>query len=218
MEITSYINIDFQPVGLNDSIKKVCSIFEKSTYSHLPIIEDKTLIGNIAEDDCKSFDNNNSVETYTYLYNAFFVKKSTNWLDVLEAFAQNESNIMPVLDEHNEYIGFYELNDILTFFNETPFLNELGDTIVVEKNRKDYSFSEIAQIIESNNGKLLGAFVSEMKDNLVQITIKTTTGALNEILQTFRRYNYEIILGSEEDTYLNELKDRSNYLNKYLNI
>jgi len=53
--------------------------------------------------------------------------------------------------------------------------------------------SQITQIVESNNGKLLGVFVSDANATKVQVTIKTTLGAMNEIIQSFRRYNYEII-------------------------
>jgi hypothetical protein len=78
--------------------------------------------------------------------------------------------------------------------------------------------SQIAQIVESNNGKILGLFVSEASNDKVQVTVKTTLVGLNEIIQTFRRYNYEIISEHNEDDYLNNLKERSEYLDKYLNI
>ena len=41
---------------------------------------------------------------------------------------------------------------------------------------------------------------------------------MNAIVQTFRRYGYTIISEHEEDKFLEDLKDRSNYLDKYLNI
>lgn len=218
MEITSFINIDFKPICPGDTIKKMCSIFEQSTYTHLPVVDENVLLGSISEEDCKSLQTTKTAGDYQYLCHIFYVKKSTTWLDVLEAFAQNQTNLMPVLNETGEYIGFYELSDILSFFNDTPFLNEPGGTLIIEKNWKDYTFSEITQIVESNNGKLLGAFISANKDNIVQITLKIANTGLNEIIQTFRRYNYEIISGSEDDTYLEDLKDRSEYLRKYLNI
>jgi Mg/Co/Ni transporter MgtE len=37
------------------------------------------------------------------------------WLDVLEVFAKNQTNIVPVLDSANQYIGYYELEDIIKF-------------------------------------------------------------------------------------------------------
>jgi Mg/Co/Ni transporter MgtE len=140
------------------------------------------------------------------------------WLDVLEVFAKNHTNIVPVLDESNSYLGYYELEDIIKFFHETPFLKEPGGIIVVEKPVLDYSMSQIAQIVESNNGKLLGIFVSEASNDKVQVTVKITLGGMNEIIQTFRRYNYEIISEHHEDNYLNNLKERSEYLDKYLNM
>ena len=78
--------------------------------------------------------------------------------------------------------------------------------------------SQIAQIVESNNGRLLGSFISEANLEKVQITLKISLGGLSEIIQTFRRYNYDIISEHQEDAYLNTLKDRSDYLDKYLNI
>ena len=89
---------------------------------------------------------------------------------------------------------------------------------MVEKPIVDYSMSQITQIVESNNGKLLGVFVSEATNDKVQVTIKMTLGAVNEIIQSFRRYNYDIVSEHYEDDYLNNLKERSEYLDKYLNI
>jgi hypothetical protein len=78
--------------------------------------------------------------------------------------------------------------------------------------------SQVAQIVESNNGKILGLFVSEANAEKVQVTVKITLGGMNEIIQSFRRYNYDIISEHHEDDYLNTLKERSEYLDKYLNM
>ena len=53
---------------------------------------------------------------------------------------------------------------------------------------------------------------------MAQITLKIGNANLNDIMQTFRRYSYNIILGHEDDSYLISLKERSDYLNKYLNM
>ena len=153
-----------------------------------------------------------------YSFERFFVRDTTMWLDVLEVFAKNETNLVPVLDAENRYLGYYEITDIIRFFDETPFLKEEGGILVVEKGLTEYSMSEVAQIVESNNGRLLGAFISEAEGDRVQITVKISLGGLSEIIQTFRRYNYDIVTEHQEDAYLNTLKDRSDYLDKYLNI
>ena len=125
---------------------------------------------------------------------------------------------MPVLNDKNEYLGYYELNDIIGLFNDTPFFSEPGGILIVEKGLNDFSFSEVSQIVESNDGKLLGCFISKIEKDVAQITIKIGNTGLNDIIQSFRRYSYNIVSGHEEDTYIENLKERSEYLNKYLNI
>lgn len=217
-EITDYINNDIKAIAIDESIETVQDFFAELSFSHFPVLEDGTYLGSIALDDVETFDTDKNVSDYRYTLEGFYARTNMIWLDVLEVFARNHTSVVPVLDDNNKYIGYYEITDIVKFFHETPFLKELGGIIIVEKNIDDYSMSQIAQIVESNNGKLLGLFISNVENDNVQVTVKITLGAMNEIIQTFRRYNYEIISEHQEDNYLNALKERSDYLDKYLNI
>jgi len=217
-EITEYITNDFKAIDSQDTIEDVKEFFNDLHFSHFPVIEDGIYIGSIAADDIITFENDKKIADYRFTLEGFFVRTNTIWLDVLEIFAKNHTNLVPVLDENNNYVGYYEIEDIMRFFHETPFLKEPGGIIIVKKAVLDYSMSQITQIVESNNGKLLGLFISEADIESVQVTMKITLGAMNEIIQTFRRYNYEIISEHQEDNYINNLKERSDYLDKYLNI
>jgi hypothetical protein len=106
----------------------------------------------------------------------------------------------------------------LNIFKCTPFLHEEGVILVISRDINDYSFSEITQIVESNNATLFGAFVSKIENNMAEITLKLSLHDINNTLHSFRRYNYEILNEFEKDDYLEELNERSNYLQKYLNI
>lgn len=218
MPLRDYILDDIKPISVTDKIKDVQELFNQLTYSHFPVLRDDVFIGNISETDAHCFESGKTIEDYLYAVEGFHVWQHNIWLDVLEAFAQNDTNIMPVLDDQKNYLGFYELNDIISLFNDTPFFAEPGSILIVEKGYNDYSFSEISQIVESNNAKLLGAFISKMENDIVQVTIKMGSTGLNEIIQTFRRYSYNVVSGHQEDVFLKNLKDRSDYLNKYLNL
>lgn len=218
MELQNFVINDIKPLSVSDKIGDLKMLFNQLTYSHIPILNNGVYIGCISETDAHCFEGNITISDCKYAIEGFFVRPITNWLDVLEAFAQNDSNIMPVLDANNKYLGYYELNDIIHLFNETPFFAEPGGILIVEKGINDYSFSEISQIVESNDAKLLGAFISKMDGDLVRVTIKIGNASLNEVIQTFRRYSYNIVSGHEEDSYLESLKERSQYLDKYLNM
>ncbi|TCK67532.1 hypothetical protein DFQ05_1310 [Winogradskyella wandonensis] len=218
MQLQDYIINDIKPLNINDSIGDLQLLFNQLTYSHIPIEKDGIYLGCIPETDAHCFEAKKLIADCSYTAEGFFVRTTTNWLDVLEAFAQNNSNIMPVLSPENKYLGYYELNDIIHLFNETPFFSEPGGILIVEKGLQDYSFSEVSQIVESNNAKLLGAFISKIENDLVQITLKIGNTSLNDVMQTFRRYSYNVVSGHDDDSYINSLKDRSKYLDKYLNM
>ena len=219
MNLSSYIINDIRPLTLKDNVRDLQVLFNQLTYSHIPIKNNEGVyLGCISETDVHCFESTKLVNEITYSVEGFFVREDTNWLDILEAFAQNSTNIMPVLSKNNNYLGYYELKDIIGLFSETPFFSEVGGILIVEKGVNDYSFSEISQIVESNDGKLLGAFISKMVNDVVQITLKIGNTGLNDIMQTFRRYSYNVVSGHEEDSYIESLKERSDYLNKYLDM
>ena len=218
MNTQQYIINDIEPFNVTTNILEVQNVFNQLTYSHIPVIKERVYQGCISENDAHCFDGTKQISDYVYSLEPFFVRDNTNWLDILEAFALHNSNIMPVLSIDNKYLGYYELTDIMYLFNNTPFLNEAGGIIVVEKGPKEYSFSEICQIVESNDAKILGAFISKMNNETAQVTIKIGHTGMNAIVQTFRRYGYIVVSSHDEDKFLEDLKDRSNYLDKYLNI
>ncbi|QYJ68640.1 CBS domain-containing protein [Flavobacterium litorale] len=218
IDITDFINNDVKPLRITDAISTAQDLFAEYPFSHFPVLEEGVYIGSANAEDTELMAIEKTLGENRFSFGRFFVRDTTIWLDVLEVFAKNETNILPVLDDKNAYLGYYEITDIIRFFHETPFLKENGGILVVEKKLVDYSMSEVAQIVESNNGKLLGLFVSNANMETIQITLKISMGGLSEIIQTFRRYNYEIISEHQEDEYLNTLKERSDYLDKYLNI
>ena len=218
MNTTHYIINDLKPLPLDTPIGEVQGIFNQLTYSHIPVADENGYIGCISETDAHCFEADKKLVDVRYTLEGFHVSDKTNWLDILEAFAMQASNIMPVLNDRGQYLGYYELSDIMDLFNDTPFLNEAGGIIVVEKGSRDYSFSEICQIVESNDAKILGVFISKIENDVTQATIKIGHLGMNAIVQTFRRYGYEVVSEHEEDKMLKDLQDRSNYLDKYLNM
>lgn len=218
MSMTEYILNDVEILDISEKIGDVQKLFNQLTYTHLPVKEKENYVGCISENDIRCFDAGKSLDEYRYALEGFYVRENNYWLDSLEVFAQNDTNILPVLNEDSKYLGYLELSEIITLFNETPFLNEAGNILVVEKSFKDYTFSEISQIIESHNTHILGAFVSKMENDMAQITIKVSPSHMNEIIQAFRRYGYIIVSEHQEDNFNKNLKDRSRYLDKYLNI
>ncbi|WP_298763269.1 CBS domain-containing protein [uncultured Polaribacter sp.] len=219
MNITDYILNEIKPLNLKIKVNDAKKIFDNFPITHFPVIENGKLLGSFAEDDIHTIENKGTeLVAYNHLLNTFFADEKATILELLKIFADNDSNIIPVLDKEKNYMGYYDLCDVLDVFSTSPFMIEHSETLIIEKYESDYSMSQISQIVESNDGKLLGLYLSQRKDNNVQITLKIVAKDINEIMHTFRRYDYKIISTHENDIYLEDLKNRSDYLQKYLEM
>jgi len=188
VEITDYINHDFKAIDPLETVETVMDFFEESRFSHFPVVENGVYIGCISSEEVETFDSNKKITDYRYALGGFFVRTTQLWMDVLDVFSRNNTTILPVLDTDNHYVGYYELTEVIRNFYETPFVKEYGGVIVVEKSILDFTMSQVVQIVESNQGKILGLYVSNTTPDKVQVTIKIVLGGMNEILQSFRRY------------------------------
>tara|TARA_R110000868_G_scaffold239423_2_gene493884 strand:- start:281 stop:937 length:657 start_codon:yes stop_codon:yes gene_type:complete len=218
MHIQEHIITTIPVFEIKDTFEKVLDFFQDTTYSHVAVVEEGRFLGVFSENDAETLLPDTKIEEFRYELQSFFVRGETNWLDVLEAFARNEANLLPILNEKEEVVGYYDLTDIVTVFIDTPFFTDPGSILVVATGIKDYSFSQIAQIVESNNAKLIGGFITDTQNDIIQVTLKITTDNYNKVVQTFRRYNYHILFGNSDDQFLEDLKERSDYLDKYLNV
>ena len=219
MNTNDYILKDITALRLNDSVKSAQNLFKNFPMTHFPIVENDKLLGSFAKDDAQTIENKEDVlDSYSYLFSSFFAEEKTTVLELIKIFADNNATIIPVLNADKNYIGYYELTDVIEIFSASPFMHEESETLIVEKLENDYSMSEVTQIVETNGGKILGIYISEKQDGFVQITLKVISNEINEIMHTFRRYNYEIISTHENDIYLEDLKNRSEYLQKYLEM
>ena len=218
MQIQTHIITTIPIFEVNEPLEDLVQFFMENTYSHVAVVQENKFLGVFNENDLENFTVDKKIEDFKYNLESFFVRQETIWLDVLETFARNEANLVPVLSSENEVLGYYDITDIVGVFIETPFFTEPGGILVVAKELKDYAFSEIVQIVESNNSKFIGGFISDMGDESVQVTIKISSNNINEVVQTFRRYNYNILFGNIDDQFIDDLKQRSDYLDKYLNV
>lgn len=219
MNINDYILKEIKALSLSSTVKKAQEYCENYPISHITVVENGKLIGCFAESDIRTIENPASqLKEFTHLFHHFFATEKTPFLDLVALFANNDSNLIPILNQQHFYIGYYDLSDILDLFADSPFLHRDNETLIISIAKNDFSMSQIAQIIESNKAKLLGLYISHESTNYVQVTLKVSSNEMNEIIQTFRRYNYTVITEHEDDFYLEELKERANYLKIYLDM
>jgi len=188
--------------------------------SHLPIVNDKEFLGLISEADI--YDINTPEEplgNHPLSLLRPYVSENQHVFEIMEVASRLKLSIVPVLDDKKNFLGVITIMDLLHYFAELSALRTPGGIIVIELNSNDFSMSQISQIVEGNDAKILGAYITSHLDSTkLELTIKLNVTDLTSIIQTFNRYNYTIrgsyMKFDEEEELLDE---RYDLLMRYLN-
>lgn len=204
--------------NLEKTVGTVRSIMKEHNWSHLPLVSENTWIGNLSLTAIEDLAADLSLDTLSPYFLDFKVYVDTSWPIVWEHFILHETNIMPVISDSGTLLGVFNKDDFSTLWEHVSAFTERGHTLILQKGSKDYSFSQISQLVESRNAKLLFLFLLETDATDCQIALKTNGVHLAEIIQDLRRFEYEILSFHEDDYYQNKLADNASYLQKFLNL
>lgn len=127
--------------------------------------------------------------------------------------------VLPVLDENENYLGLIPLTSLLQQFSILAATREPGGIIVLEMNELDYSLSQIAQIVEGNDGKILSCYLNSLPESTrIEVTVKVNKTDISGILQTFNRYNYTVKASFHQSEFSDDMKNRFDSFMNYINI
>ncbi|MEN8139532.1 MAG: CBS domain-containing protein [Bacteroidota bacterium] len=218
MLVNEYLTNDFKPLSPKDTVEVARELFEGSSFDFLPIVDGSLLIGCLPSDFNLSNRSNSFVGDYLDECVFFFVQKNSNLIDTLRISGINDSNLIPVTNENNEYLGYVTQNDIMSHFSKSPFFSEIGGVLVVKKSIKEYGISELAQIVETENAKILGVFVSDFVGEEVVLTVKINQMRLGVIEAALKRFGYTILESYHENKIIDDMQDRYDSLMNYLDV
>lgn len=205
----------------SDSGLKALSYMDIFRISHLPIVNNTEFLGLISDKDI--YDLNMAEEAignHTLSLTRPYIIYNQHIYEIIELGARLELSVIPVLDEKNNYLGVVTQHDLMKYFSDLIAVKQPGAILVLELNSNDYSLSQIAQIIEGNDAKILSIYISSPCDSTkLDVTIKINKTDLSSILQTFSRYNYTVKASYMDSDLLNDmLDDRYEMFMRYLSV
>jgi CBS domain-containing protein len=214
------ISYDIAPVKTSETGLEALNWMVFYKISHLPIVNNKKLLGLISEDDI--YDLNDPEEPIgNHRLSLFrpFVYPNQHPYEVLEIASRLRLTVVPVISEDSEYMGMIKMVDLMHFFARLSAIEKSGGIIVLEMHVNDYSLSEIAQIVESNDARILSSYVETHPNSVrMEVTLKINIADLSSIIQTFNRFDYEVKASfTEVDKQEDLMNSRFDHLMRYLN-
>lgn len=205
----------------SDSGQKALYWMDIFRISHLPIVNNEDFLGLISDQDI--YDLNMADEpigNHTLSLFSPYVTLNQHIFEVIEITSRLNLSVVPVLDHNNRYQGLITMNHLIHYFGELSALKQPGGIIVLEINANDYSLTEIAQIIESNDAKILSLYINSFSNSMkMEVNIKINRKELTSIIQTFNRYDYIVKASFMDENDLDSLyENRYEQFMKYLSI
>lgn len=205
---------------LTDNGKKALNWMEVFRISHLPVVDGNRLIGLMSDKiiyDLNIIDK--PIGDYVDYMLSPHVRSNQHIFEVFSLISMLKLSAIPVLNLYHEYMGVITVFDLAQKFADLVAVKEPGGVIVLELNSIDYSLSQIAQIVEGNDAKILSFYIHEENEsNLMTITLKINVVDLSSIIQTFVRYDYNIkSVFMDESKIQNLYDDRYDQLMKFMN-
>ncbi|KAB2813627.1 CBS domain-containing protein [Phaeocystidibacter luteus] len=213
------IQIDITPLTPKDKVGDALREMEDLGMHHWPIVQETLYEGLISEDAALDADENDTIESLRQRFILSNVEMESHLFDAVRKYGEERISILPVIDGDKKYVGYILPQDVLHAIGGLFSLQAPGSVLVLEVNQYDYSMAQIAQIVESNDAKILATYMHVNQDKgLFEVTIRINFTDLSPIIASFERYEYVVAQAWHENRYEQDLKQRFDQFMNYLNM
>ncbi len=214
------INETIIPLRSSDNGYLGMQMMDEYKVEHLPIVEEDSYLGLISElDILNSNDPEISIEHHTLSSGKVFIYEDQHIFDVIQIAAEKNLTVIPVVTQKMRYVGVVTFKNLIQFFAELTAAHVEGSIIVIEVNSNDYILSQIAQIVEYNDAKILNShIITHPNSTKMDVHIKVNKTEIAPIIQTFNRYNYIVKDYYTKKLELSNFHDRYDEFMSWLNI
>jgi acetoin utilization protein AcuB len=189
--------------------------------SHLPIVNNQDFLGLISDADIYDMNKpDEAIGNHALTLFKPYVDENQHLFEVIGIASRLKLSVVPVLDGSNHFKGVITTNDLIRNLAGISSMDQPGGIIVLELVSRDYSLTQIAQIVEGNNVKVLSMYITSPPESTkLEVTLKVNSSDLGSVIRTFERYNYEVKTWvSDTDSMDRFYSERFDALMKYLNI
>lgn len=208
------------PLKPSDSGKKALRWMEEFRVPQLPVVNKQQFLGLISDIDVLGFsDLNLPISHYSLSLIRPFINENQHVYDAVKFATNNKFSIVPVLNDAQQYIGVITMHDLVESFAELKSVKVPGGIIILEFSSKDFSFAEVAQVVESNDARILSSNINVSDDQTrIELTLKINKLDLTRILASFYRYSYTVKASFHHSDQQEDLQNRYDSFMNYMNI
>ncbi|WP_317170683.1 CBS domain-containing protein [Paraflavitalea devenefica] len=202
-----------------DSVYQALELMAEFHVMQLAVVADNKYLGLVAEDDLMNMDENLTLQSIENHFSKAAVRANTHFLEAVQVVNDHNLSVIPVVEPENVFAGVITATDLLKQLGKVTGASEPGGIMVLEMEQRNFSFSEISKLVETNDAQItqLNTYWDNNTGSFL-VTLKINKFEISDIIATFQRYEYQIKYYFGEEQYENELRSNYDHLMNYLSI
>lgn len=204
----------------NDDGNKALEIMDNYLVSNLAIIDKDNFLGIISFDDIYNFDIHDiQLKNFKKPLKQAYIYSNQYIFDTIKAFSIFNTTILAVLDSNSVFLGLITQKSVINALANSISIKEEGYLLKFTLVHNNFSATEMTNIVEKNDGKILSLLIDNKDIQEIFIYLKIFTQDIEAIIQSFERFGYDfIILNHKQEDFSGLYQERFDNFLHYLNI
>lgn len=181
--------------------------------------EQGVFVGMIAYDELEEFEDEAVLASLSALHRHLAVGEEDALLAALQLFDAHGLTALAVVAADNVFVGQIQIHDLPGWMAAQQGTDQPGGTLALRIAANNYSLSEIARIVESNNGTILQlSMTTDEADGSLLLQLKINLLDLTYVMATFERFGYQISSFTHQSHLDGFYTERYDALMRYLDL
>jgi CBS domain-containing protein len=213
------IRTSYPSLQLQDKAGFALQLMDDYDLHHLPVVSEEKFVGMVCKEDLLDVDEATPVAVLEDQWVRASVKGEAYFLASLKLANEHQLSLIPVVNEQGELAGCIPASELLLLLGNFTGAADPGGVIVLEMDKRHFSFGEISRLVETNDAYITQLNTYHESDSgLFIVAIRINKAEISDIVATFQRYEYAVRYYFGDEQYANELKSNYDHLLNYLNI
>jgi len=189
------INYMIPPLKSVDNLEKAKTWMDELRLTELPVADQGIFKGLITEDAVldAGYDANH-VEDVPLVAEEAQVSFDQHYYELLKTAYSLGVRMVAVSDENENYIGVVSVEDVVEAFANSSSIQTPGAILILTMQQRDYSLSEISQIVENDDAMVLSSQVIPHAEDpgQIQVTIKINKEDVSQLSAVLDARGYKV--------------------------
>jgi len=222
MLVAEALNTKIRVLNTHDFVGVALKKMDELRVNKLPVIDPSThkVVGQINREKVSDDVDKEDPISVLDLEDPVVIFNNQHLFHAIRLMLHHEMSLLPVVDKNDICLGIILKHHMLELLGRMLNLMEYGSIITIRLGQQNFTLSEIVQLIEAENGKILGITVeppdAELED--YEVSIKINLKDVSRVASALRRHGYNIFTEVKSESHKIDLETRADEFLQYLDM